>query len=60
MENKPSYLSKTVIVNLIMALSAFVPSVNAYLVANPEIVMSVLAGVNILLRFFTKEKISLL
>ncbi len=60
MENKPSYLSKTVIVNLIMALSAFVPSVNVYLVANPEIVMSVLAGVNILLRFFTKEKISLL
>jgi len=60
MENKPSYLSKTVVVNLIMALSAFIPSVNVYLVANPEIVMSVLAGVNILLRFFTKEKISLL
>ncbi len=56
---KPIWLSKTVWVNLLFALLAFVPSVKEYVVAHPELVTLVFTGVNIVLRFVTKDAVQL-
>ena len=57
---KPALKSKTLWVNFIMALTAIVfPPANAYMVAHPEVVASVFAGVNIVLRIITKDKLTL-
>lgn len=57
---KAPWQSKTLIVNLIMALAAlFFPGVGEYVKAHPELVMSVFAGLNIALRFLTKGAIQI-
>lgn len=63
---KPWYLSKTVLVNMIgglcVALSAAIPalaSVNAFLVANASMIAMGWSVLNVALRFITKDKISL-
>lgn len=56
---KAPWLSKTLILNLVMAVAAFIPGVGTYIAAHPDIAMSVLAGVNFILRLVTKDKISL-
>lgn len=54
---KKPYLSKTLIVNMIMALLAFFPSVNTKVDATQ--VMLIMGVINMVLRLVTKEKISL-
>lgn len=52
--------SKTFWVNFIAALVAFLPAVKDWLAANPETALSALGAANILMRFVTSGKISLL
>lgn len=60
MESKPLYLSKTLWTNVIIAICAmFVPGVAAWIQANPEMVVSIFAGINILLRLITKNGVAL-
>jgi len=54
---KSVFKSKTLWINLILALVAFFPSVAEKL--TPEVVMQAVAVVNMVLRFFTKDKVSL-
>jgi uncharacterized membrane protein YozB (DUF420 family) len=56
MTKKP-WLSKTIIVNSVIAVIAFFPGVSE--IVTPEILMSALAVVNVILRLVTKDKISL-
>lgn len=55
--DKVFWKSKTLIVNTIMAIVAFFPGVSEFV--TPEILLSGLAVVNIILRVITKDKISL-
>lgn len=60
MEQKKPWQSKTLIVNLIMALGAvFVPAVKEFIVANPETVTFIFAGINAVLRLVTKGRIAI-
>jgi hypothetical protein len=59
-DTKPALYSKTLWVNLIMGLTAiFVPSVNTYMQAHPEVVTMIFTGVNVVLRLISKDKLSL-
>ena len=52
--------SKTLWTNLLLALTAlYVPKLHAYLVANPDMIIFLFAGVNGALRFLSKEALSL-
>ena len=57
MENKSVFKSKTLWVNLIIAVVAFFPSVAEKL--SPEVVMQGMALVNMVLRLVTKDKLQL-
>jgi hypothetical protein len=59
MNTKSVFTSKTAIVNLVIALSAFYPPVGAWVSANPDAVLQGIAVVNIILRFATKDKVSI-
>lgn len=56
---KKPWLSKTLWANIIIAASAFYPPAREALTKNPELVLSLLSGVNMILRLITKDKISL-
>jgi len=59
MSVKSPIWSKTLWVNLLFAVFAlFCTSCHSWLGTNQETVLSVFAGVNILLRLFTKDKLS--
>jgi len=60
MENKPSWQSKTVWLAVISALAPLVPSVHAWMIANPETYASVISGLFLVLRFLTNGKISIM
>lgn len=58
--NKKPYLSKTLWVNLLLAVTALaLPSAQAWMSKNPETVAMVFSGLNMVLRLVTKEKLSL-
>lgn len=61
MENsRPSYLSKTLWLNALSAICAlFIPSVNEWVNAHPDMVVGIFTALNIVLRFVTKDKIEL-
>jgi len=60
METKPSYLSKTLWLNLIVAgLSLFAPGAAQFISEHPTEVMVGFTVVNLLLRLVTKGKIEL-
>lgn len=57
---KKPWQSKTLIVNVLVAILAIAwPPAHDYVVAHPDVVMYILAGVNVLLRLITKDKIGL-
>jgi len=56
---KKPWLSKTLWINLIMAVSAFIPVAHEYLVAHPEVVVIGFSVVNMLLRLVSKDQLSL-
>ena len=58
-EKKPSYLSKTLWVNVLVAAAAFIPGLGDKMVENPELAVTIIAGINVLLRVVTKSKIEL-
>lgn len=61
MENKKLiYQSKTLYVNLILAIAAFFPSVQQYISSHPEIFTTGFAVLNILLRVVTKSGIQII
>lgn len=59
-DNKMIYQSKTVWVNLIFAIAAFFPSVQQYISSHPELIPTVFAILNILLRIVTKSGVQVL
>lgn len=59
MDSKPFYVSKTLIVNLIIAAVAFVPSAKDWVSANPETTLLVVAGIGTALRIITHGRIVL-
>ncbi len=59
-ENKKPWLSKTIWLNLVGAILALVyPPASAWLAAHADITLGFFAGINILLRLISKDKISL-
>lgn len=59
MEEKKFYLSKTFWVNLIAGVAMIVQGINGNWVLSVETQASILAGLNIILRFITKGKVTL-
>jgi hypothetical protein len=59
MENKKPWLSKTLWINVIMAVVAFIPPVSAWIVAHPDVLVIGFTLVNVILRLVSKDKISL-
>lgn len=59
MDSKKPWLSKTLWINLIMAIAAFFPPVQAYVAAHPETLLVAFSVVNIILRLVTKGAIQI-
>jgi hypothetical protein len=59
MQTKKPWESKTILVNLILALSAFIPAVHDQLVAHPEYFTYAILVLNIVLRLVTKGAIQI-
>lgn len=59
MEKKKPWLSKTILLNAVMAVVAFFPVAQAWVSANPQVFVFGFAAVNFVLRLVTKDKISL-
>lgn len=57
---KKPWQSKTIWLNIILALTALIPSVHDFIVARPELLALFFAGVNMILRLVSKDKIQLL
>lgn len=57
MENKPVWQSKTVWMNLAIALGAFVPPVQQFIVEQPQMVAVIWSVLNIIMRLISKGKI---
>lgn len=57
--SKAPYLSKTLWSNAILAACAFFPGAETFITTHPQLIVAVLAGVNMGLRFFTKDQLSL-
>ncbi len=59
METKKPWFSKTLWTNVVVALAAvFAPGVKEWISANPETLVMIWAGLNAVLRFVTKDKIT--
>lgn len=56
-EKKPFYLSKTLIVNAIIAIGSLIPSVREWVSANPESTLLAVGGIGAVLRFITRGRI---
>jgi len=59
MKTKFVLKSKTMIVNAIIALGGFIPQVQEFATANPQMVLTIISVANLLLRMITKDKIAL-
>ena len=60
METKPWYLSKTILLNTLAALLAvFYPPAQEWIVQHPDMVAGIFAVINVLLRFVSKDGISI-
>ncbi len=55
---KKPWLSKTLWVNLLLALAAFSPSAQEFLQGRPDIALIIPALINVVLRLVTKDKLS--
>lgn len=59
MEAKKPWQSKTLWVNLLLAVAAFIPAVSSVVKESPDMAGLVITMVNVILRFVTKDKIQL-
>lgn len=57
--NKTIIKSKTFWVNAIAVLSTLIPGVRDFIATNPEGSVGVLTAINVVVRFFTKGKVTL-
>lgn len=57
---KKPWLSKTLWTNLLLALFAFFPGVDAWISSNPSAIVMGFSVINIILRLVTKDKVGLL
>ena len=55
----PFYLSKTLIVNAIIAIAAFIPATRDWISANPETTLIAISAIGAALRIITKGRIVL-
>ena len=59
-ETKPFWQSKTLITNAVIALAAmFAPGVSEWIGANPQTMAMLWVGINTVLRFLTKDKVTI-
>jgi len=58
-ETKTVFASKTIAVNAIIALATLYPPIGAWVSANPELTLHVLAAINIGIRFLSKKRLAL-
>jgi hypothetical protein len=56
---KSIFASKTAWLQIITLIAAFVPPVQAFLVVNPVAAVAVISAANVLVRFFTADKVAL-
>ncbi len=59
METKPAWQSKTLWVNLILALAAFIPGIGGWIAAHPDMLGIAFAVINVGLRLITKKEITI-
>lgn len=60
MNEKPWYASKTIWTNLILGVAAAIPGpVSAFVLANPQVALSILAAVNLFLRKISHGAVTL-
>lgn len=59
MLNEKPWLSKRIWVNVLVALGGFFPVIQNFMSDNPQALMLVFSGINILLTLITKDKVSL-
>lgn len=59
MQSKKTYLSKTLWMNLVIALSAFFPGVSEWVAGHPDLFMVGFSVINMVLRAVTKDKLEL-
>lgn len=59
MDSKPTWQSKAIWANLIIAVAAFFPEVQKLIVEEPTIMIALFAGVNIILRYVSKGSITI-
>ena len=60
MENKKPWLSKTLWINAVIAIGALAyPPVAEYVSSHPDLVLTAMAALNIVLRLVSKDKITL-
>jgi len=60
MQEKSVFLSKTLWVNLILAITAFIPSVGSWIAAHPDVMVWGVTIVNMALRLITKDDLKVL
>lgn len=58
-QQKSPFLSKTLWMNLVVAIAAFFPSVQSYIASNPMVTVMAFAGANFVLRLLSKDKLTL-
>ena len=56
---KPFWQSKTLWINLIMALAAFIPGAAEWISGHPEIMSIAFVAINIVLRLVSKDQITI-
>ncbi len=59
MNQKPFYQSKTLWMNLLMAIVAFIPPAKEFITNNPEVVSIGFVVINMVLRLITKDELQL-
>ena len=59
MNQKPFYQSKTLWLNLLMAIVAFIPPAHEFITSNPEVVSLGFVVINMFLRLVTKDELQI-
>jgi hypothetical protein len=59
MESKKPWLSKTIWMNLMLAVAPFIPGASEWMASNASVLISAFAVLNMVLRLVSKDKIGL-
>lgn len=58
-DTKPTYLSKTLWLNLILAIAAFFPNISSVVQSHPELTIAGFAIANMIMRVVSKSELTL-